>query len=79
MQWEFITFCRASASFTSSFFASDFCNDLSYFFVQPSYFIVETRSLPALARCYPRSFTFYVAHPTRSILTSHFQIHVLSI
>ena len=33
---------------------------------------VETRSLPALARCYPRSFTFYVAHPARSILTSSF-------
>ena len=23
----------------------------------------ETRSLPALARCFPRSFTFYVADP----------------
>ena len=33
---------------------------------------VETRSLPALARCYPRSFTFYVAPPVRSILTSSF-------
>src|SRR5262245_24308208 len=28
---------------------------------------IETRSLPTLARCYPRSFTFYVAHPIRSI------------
>jgi len=27
----------------------------------------ETRSLPAFARCYPRSFTFYVANPIRSI------------
>src|SRR5262249_39123789 len=27
----------------------------------------ETRSLSALARCYPRSFAFYVAHPIRSI------------
>src|SRR5262245_25896477 len=35
-------------------------------------FRVETRSLPALARCYPRSFTFYVAHPIRSTLTSAF-------
>jgi hypothetical protein len=30
-----------------------------------SYF--ETHSLPALARCYPCSFTFYVARPARSI------------
>src|SRR6185437_7460256 len=28
---------------------------------------VETRSLPTLARCFPRSFTFYVAHPIHSI------------
>jgi hypothetical protein len=28
----------------------------------------ETYSLPALARCYPHSFTFYVANPIRSIL-----------
>ena len=28
---------------------------------------IETRSLPTLARCYHRSFTFYVAHPIRSI------------
>src|SRR5207244_5921656 len=28
---------------------------------------IETRSLPTLARYYPRSFTFYVAHPIRSI------------
>jgi hypothetical protein len=28
----------------------------------------ETHSLPALARCFPRSFAFYVAHPIRSIL-----------
>jgi hypothetical protein len=27
----------------------------------------ETHSLPTLARCFPRSFTFYVAHPIRSI------------
>ena len=27
----------------------------------------ETRSLPALSRSYPRHFTFYVAHPIRSI------------
>ena len=31
---------------------------------------IETHSLPALARCYPRSFTFYVAYPVRSILNS---------
>jgi len=29
---------------------------------------IETHSLPALARCYPHSFTFYVAYPIRSIL-----------
>jgi hypothetical protein len=27
----------------------------------------ETRSLPVLTRSYPRRFTFYVAHPIRSI------------
>jgi hypothetical protein len=29
--------------------------------------IFETRWLPALTRSYPRHFTFYVAHPIRSI------------
>ena len=29
--------------------------------------VIETRSLPALARCYPCSFTFYVADPVSSI------------
>ena len=38
------------------------------------YFIIETRSPPALARCYPRSFTFYVARPARSIFPSAFLI-----
>jgi hypothetical protein len=28
---------------------------------------IETRSLPTLTRSYPRHFTFYVAHPIRSI------------
>jgi hypothetical protein len=28
---------------------------------------LETRSLPALTHCFPRNFTFYVAHPIRSI------------
>src|SRR5215470_9127772 len=43
-----------------------------------SSFLLETRSLPALARCYPRSRAqvrlgpFYVAHPARSILTFSF-------
>jgi hypothetical protein len=32
---------------------------------------VETRSLPALARRYPRGFTFYVADPVSSI--HHFE------
>ena len=27
----------------------------------------ETRSLPTLTHCFPRNFTFYVAHPMRSI------------
>src|SRR6266536_4446026 len=38
--------------------------------------LIETRLLPALARCYPRSFTFYVTHPTRSILTAVFLLSV---
>jgi hypothetical protein len=25
--------------------------------------LIETRSAPALTRCYPRSFTFYVGNP----------------
>ena len=29
--------------------------------------VIETRSLPALTRCYPCSFTFYVADPISSI------------
>jgi hypothetical protein len=32
--------------------------------------IIETRSLPTLTRSYPRRFTFYVAAPVSSILTS---------
>ena len=28
-----------------------------------SFVMIETRSAPALARCYPRSFTFYVGNP----------------
>ena len=28
---------------------------------------IETRSLPTLTHCFPRNFTFYVAHPIRSI------------
>jgi len=39
---------------------------------------LETHSLPTLARCYPRSFAFYVAQPIRSILfvKSTLVIHV---
>jgi hypothetical protein len=33
----------------------------------PSLRKFETRSLPALARCFPRSFTFYVADPINFI------------
>src|SRR5438445_13795982 len=29
---------------------------------------IETRSLPTLTRCFPRSFTFYVAPPTLSLV-----------
>src|SRR5437868_8570240 len=32
----------------------------------------ETRLLPTCARSYPRHFTFYVAHPTRSIQSFSF-------
>jgi hypothetical protein len=32
--------------------------------------------LPALAHCFPRSFTFYVTHPTRSILSEQFLAEV---
>ena len=28
-----------------------------------SFVLIETRSAPALTRCYPRSFTFYVGNP----------------
>ena len=45
-------------SFTSSFLI------LTFYF--------ETRSPPTLARCYPRSFTFYFAIPIRLILLSNF-------
>jgi len=34
--------------------------------------LIETRSLPALTHSYPRHFTFYVAHPIRSILNFSF-------
>jgi hypothetical protein len=34
-------------------------------------FLIETRSPPGLASSYPRHFTFYVARPARSILTSY--------
>jgi hypothetical protein len=33
----------------------------------PEFAEFETRSLPALTHSYPRHFTFYVAHPIRSI------------
>jgi hypothetical protein len=38
--------------------------------------LFETHSLPALSRCHPRSFAFYVAHPTRSIRISIFGFRV---
>ena len=42
------------------------------FYVAPPSRSIETRSLPTLARAYPRRFTFYVAPPSRSILNSYF-------
>src|SRR5438034_2246893 len=42
-----------------------------------SYFLPETRSLPTLASCYPRSFTFYVARLTRFILPFSFLLLTL--
>src|ERR1700751_5852730 len=41
-------------------------------------FYFETHSRPTLARCYPRSFTFYVAIPIRSILISDSSFRVES-
>src|SRR4030095_15779816 len=38
---------------------------------------IETRSPTTLARCFPRSFAFYVAHPVRSIQVGS-QQHSLS-
>jgi hypothetical protein len=37
---------------------------------------IEIRSLPTLAHCFPRSFTFYVALPARSILSDQFPAEV---
>jgi hypothetical protein len=44
------------------------------FCVSRVWFLLETPSLPALARCYPRGFTFYVARPTLSIHPYHFSL-----
>jgi hypothetical protein len=38
---------------------------------------VETRSLPTLTHCFPRNFTFYVAHPIRSIREQAFNVQRL--
>jgi hypothetical protein len=51
---------------------SEPCFLLQSYFLLCYDFLIETHSLPALARCCPRSFTFYVAPPTRSILPSAF-------
>src|SRR5437762_6512843 len=63
-----LRFERHVCGFTSYFFLFllTFVTILLTFLMKTSR--VETRSLPALARCYPRSFTFYVAHAIRSIL-----------
>src|SRR5436190_806753 len=45
--------------------------------IKPSSSLIETRSSPDVARCYPHSFAFYVAPPSRSVLTSHFSFSFL--
>jgi hypothetical protein len=40
-------------------------------------FLIETRSLPALARRCHRDFAFYVAYPVSSILPSYFLFSVV--
>jgi len=44
------------------FIAAEIVEDLQAALAQ-----VETRSLPTLTHCFPRSFAFYVAQPIRSI------------
>jgi hypothetical protein len=39
----------------------------------------ETHSLPTLTRSYPRRFTFYVAHPIRSIQFVSFRFLFLTL
>jgi hypothetical protein len=46
--------------------------DFRYYRKASKNFLIETRSLPTLTHSYPRRFTFYVAHPIRSILPSSF-------
>jgi hypothetical protein len=41
--------------------------DRDVFYVADPISSIETRSLPALTRSYPRRFTFYVADPISSI------------
>jgi hypothetical protein len=48
--------------------------DFRYHLKASKNFLIETRSLPALTHSYPRRFTFYVAHPIRSILPSTFRL-----
>jgi hypothetical protein len=45
---------------------SEFRNDLRFDF------LIETRWLPTQPHCFPRSFTFYVTRPLRSIPNSNF-------
>src|SRR5438309_12117500 len=67
-----LRFERHVCGFTSYFFLFllTFVTILLTFLMKTSR--VETRSLPALACCYPLSFTFYVAHPSPCLLTSSF-------
>jgi hypothetical protein len=55
--------CRSHAQIVSRLFDSS--NEAITY-----HFLLETHSLPAVTRCCPRSFAFYLAYPTRSILTS---------
>ena len=42
------------------------------FYVADPYSSIETRSVPALTRFYPRHFTFHVADPISSVLAAAF-------
>ena len=53
----------------NNFAADSDCSSTSAAIVD---FLIETRSLPALARSYPRRFTFYLGNPFPRFLDSWF-------